>query len=45
MVVEPGLVPGQRVVVDGQLRLTPGAKVQLKDAPSTAPATQESPLL
>jgi multidrug efflux system membrane fusion protein len=25
-----GLQPGQRVVTDGQLRLTPGAKVEIK---------------
>jgi len=29
-VVEQGLAPGERVVVEGQLRLTPGAKVEIK---------------
>jgi len=29
-VVEKGLAPGERVVTDGQLRLVPGAKVDLK---------------
>ena len=29
-VIAPGLQPGQRVVTDGQLRLTPGAKVDIK---------------
>ena len=30
-VLAPGaLEPGQRVVTDGQLRLTPGAKVEIK---------------
>jgi multidrug efflux system membrane fusion protein len=30
--VEQGLKPGERVVTDGQLRLMPGAKVELKSA-------------
>ena len=30
-VVEKGLTPGERVVTDGQLRLMPGAKVEIKD--------------
>ena len=29
-VIASGLQPGQRVVTDGQLRLTPGAKVDVK---------------
>jgi multidrug efflux system membrane fusion protein len=29
-VIASGLQPGQRVVIDGQLRLTPGAKVDIK---------------
>ena len=29
-VIAAGLQPGQRVVTDGQLRLTPGAKVDIK---------------
>jgi multidrug efflux system membrane fusion protein len=29
-VIASGLQPGQRVVTDGQLRLTPGAKVDIK---------------
>ncbi|MDH4291679.1 MAG: efflux RND transporter periplasmic adaptor subunit, partial [Dehalococcoidia bacterium] len=29
-VVEKGLQPGDKVVTDGQLRLVPGAKVELK---------------
>ena len=29
-VIASGLLPGQRVVIDGQLRLTPGAKVDIK---------------
>ena len=30
LVIRDGLAPGERVVVDGHLRLTPGAKVQIK---------------
>jgi multidrug efflux system membrane fusion protein len=30
-VIERGLQPGERVVTDGQLRLVPGAKVQIKE--------------
>jgi multidrug efflux system membrane fusion protein len=30
-VVEKGLEPGERVVTDGQLRLAPGAKVEIKE--------------
>ncbi|HEV2494516.1 MAG TPA: efflux RND transporter periplasmic adaptor subunit [Terriglobia bacterium] len=32
-VIEKGLAPGDKVVTDGQLRLFPGAKVQVKNAP------------
>jgi membrane fusion protein, multidrug efflux system len=31
MVIEKGLAPGDTVVTDGQLRLFPGAQVQLVD--------------
>ena len=31
MVIEKGLAPGDTVVIDGQLRLFPGAQVQLVD--------------
>ena len=34
-VVDKGLNPGERVVTDGQLRLTPGAKVEVKTASGT----------
>jgi hypothetical protein len=30
--VQKGLAAGERVVIDGQLRLVPGAKVQIKQA-------------
>lgn len=33
-VVEKGLQPGEKVVVDGQLRLVPGAKVEIKSGPA-----------
>jgi multidrug efflux system membrane fusion protein len=37
-VVQGELQPGERVVTDGQLRLRPGAKVQIKDgAPAAGP--------
>ncbi len=34
VVVEKGIAAGERVVTDGQLRLVPGAKVELKEARS-----------
>ncbi|MBI3607769.1 MAG: efflux RND transporter periplasmic adaptor subunit [Nitrospirae bacterium] len=39
-VVEKGLAPGEQVVTDGQLRLTPGAKVEIKTSPSPAAARE-----
>ena len=30
-VIEKGLQPGEQVVTDGQLRLVPGAKVEIKN--------------
>jgi len=36
VVVDSGLVAGQTVVTDGQLRLIPGARVELKDASAAA---------
>ncbi len=37
-VVQKGLTPGERVVTQGQIRLVPGARVQINpSAPSTAP--------
>jgi multidrug efflux system membrane fusion protein len=35
-VIASGLQPGQRVVTDGQLRLTPGAKVDIKSGSQTS---------
>ena len=47
-IVQKGLVPGERVVTDGQLRLIPGAKVQIKQAVGpqavSPPAAQPSGL-
>lgn len=37
-VVEKGLKPGESVVTDGQLRLVPGGKVQIKNVPETSQA-------
>jgi multidrug efflux system membrane fusion protein len=39
-VIEKGVAPGETVVVSGQLRLTPGTKVEL---PSSQPATGKRP--
>jgi multidrug efflux system membrane fusion protein len=38
-VIEKGLQPGDTVVTDGQLMLYPGAKVEVKKAPVSAPTT------
>jgi multidrug efflux system membrane fusion protein len=40
-VIEKGLTAGEQVVTDGQLRLVPGAKVQLKE--TSAPVQQPTP--
>jgi multidrug efflux system membrane fusion protein len=33
-IIEKGLAPGETVVTDGQLLLTPGTKVSVKNQPS-----------
>jgi len=38
-VIEKGLQPGDTVVTDGQLMLYPGAKVEVRKAPVSAPTT------
>jgi membrane fusion protein, multidrug efflux system len=38
MLIERGLAGGERVVTDGQARLTPGAKVDIKASAAAAPA-------
>ena len=35
--IEKGLQPGEKVVTDGQLRLVPGAKVEVKSGPESPP--------
>jgi multidrug efflux system membrane fusion protein len=34
-IIAEGLRPGERVVTDGQLRLVPGSKIEIKNAPGT----------
>jgi multidrug efflux system membrane fusion protein len=43
-VIDSGVASGERVVTDGQVRLVPGAKVQLKEAlaPQSTPGTPEN---
>jgi multidrug efflux system membrane fusion protein len=41
VVIEKGLTPGQKVVTDGQLRLVPGAHVEIKTG--AAPAVARTP--
>ena len=43
VVIESGLAAGERVVVDGQLRLAPGALVVSKPAPGETPAPAPTP--
>jgi multidrug efflux system membrane fusion protein len=37
-VIQEGVKPGERVVIDGQIRLTKGTKVEIKQSAVTAPA-------
>ena len=37
-IIEQGVQPGERVVTDGQLRLVPGSKVQIRQAAEAPPA-------
>ncbi len=41
-IIEKGVIAGETVVTDGQLRLTPGAKVEIKNAPSVEEASTKS---
>lgn len=43
-VIDSGIASGERVVTDGQVRLVPGSKVQIKEAlmPQQTPGTPES---
>jgi hypothetical protein len=38
--IDKGLEPGEQVVIDGQSRLTPNARVDVKAAPSTSASSQ-----
>ncbi len=38
--IDKGLEPGEQVVIDGQSRLTPNARVDVKAAPSTSASAQ-----
>ncbi|MBI5866648.1 MAG: efflux RND transporter periplasmic adaptor subunit, partial [Planctomycetes bacterium] len=42
-VIAEGLVGGEIVVTDGQLRLTPGALVSIQNSPTSAPAAASAP--
>jgi multidrug efflux system membrane fusion protein len=39
--IENGLAPGEKLVTEGQLRLTPGAKVEIKNAHAAEGASIE----
>lgn len=39
-IIERGLQVGEKVVTDGQLRLVPGSKVEVKNPPGTNPGTR-----
>jgi multidrug efflux system membrane fusion protein len=42
VVIEQGLKPGERVVTNGQLAVTPGGKVQVLSAPANAPVSNSA---
>ena len=42
-VIKKGVQAGDRVVTDGQVRLVPGAKVEIKQQPQSATAPQQEP--
>jgi multidrug efflux system membrane fusion protein len=44
-IIDAGLKPGERVVTDGQLRLVPGSRVEIKQsiAPVMPPADKDQP--
>ena len=43
MVVEKGLLPNERIVTDGQLRLYPGARVEIKNSVPPGPQKEKTP--
>lgn len=42
-IIEKGVQPGEKVVTDGQIRLSPGAKVQIKSSPSATASGEGRP--
>jgi multidrug efflux system membrane fusion protein len=42
-IIEKGVQPGEKVVTDGQIRLSPGAKVQIKSSPSATASAEGRP--
>lgn len=42
-IIEKGVKPGEKVVTDGQIRLSPGAKVQIKSSPSATDSAEGRP--
>lgn len=41
-VIQQGLAPGERVVADGQVRLVPGARVEIRASPTPTPAERKA---
>ncbi|HSB79363.1 MAG TPA: efflux RND transporter periplasmic adaptor subunit [Candidatus Methylomirabilis sp.] len=41
-VIQQGLAPGERVVADGQVRLVPGARVEIRTSPTPTPAERKA---
>ena len=41
-VIQKGLAPEERVVADGQVRLVPGARVEIRTSPPPAPAERKA---
>ena len=41
-VIQTGLTPGERVVTDGQVRLVPGSRVEIRTSPTSAPAERKA---
>lgn len=42
-IIEKGVQPGEKVVTDGQLRLSPGTKVQIKNSISATAPAEDTP--
>ncbi len=41
-VIQTGLTPGEQVVADGQVRLVPGARVEIRTSPTPTPAERKA---